>query len=511
MVRHTLCWTVSLAVLASAGAAQAQSQAPGQPKARFVLRPVRDGGPEVTAIEVKTRLEQPDPAAKLALVVPLTYPGAWRVAERVENLHVVDALGEVALVQQDQPERADGFPAFRRITPVRPIRYPVTVSYRARVQPPGQPQGPALGIRASAGGVSGAGGGFLVMPEGFDNGVTELTWDLSDLAKGSFGVTSYGQGDLKLAMGPTALMSSFVVAGPAGRYPLAGQSPFSAAWLGKFNIDPAVEMKWANDLYNAIGPAFGDTAPPPPYRVFMRYLDAPPAGISAIGPHSFLLSTGVGEEQSSPFHFRSLVAHEMLHQWTGQFEGPDGAVGWFVEGLNVFHTAVIPFRGGFRSVDEFGQEINEITDAYFQAPARLFSNDQIAKVGFADNVTRHVPYNRGALYFADLDATIRERSAGRRTLADLVRDLGRRRKAGERIDQALWLKLVEQEAGPGAVQTFQDVIVEGKAFEPRANAFGPCFERQPKTYAVAGQKIDGFQWVRRAQVSEQACRAWYGG
>lgn len=206
-----------LATTASVFALGAQAA----PRLDTVLKPVRDGGTEVTAIEVKAELAGGEGEA-LVLSAPVVYAGVRGVADRVQDLVVTDAKGVVPLTSVDDPAAPGGFPYFRHWTAQRAVSYPVKISYRAVVQPAGAPQGPPFGIRPAAGGVSGAGAGFLVLPEKVGEAELKLRWDLSGTARGSRAVASLGDGDLTLTGDPEKLRQSWYMAGPMGRYPATG-------------------------------------------------------------------------------------------------------------------------------------------------------------------------------------------------------------------------------------------------------------------------------------------------
>jgi predicted metalloprotease with PDZ domain len=133
-------------------------------------------------------------------------------------------------------------------------------------------------------------------------------------------------------------------------------------------------------------------------------------------------------------------------------------------------------------------------------------------MGFSTGVggasAQNVPYTRGSLYFADVDAQIRAASGGRRKLDDILLSLFARIKGGERVDQNVWVAELTKEIGPSARAEFDSVIVRGKTIVPSSNAFGPCFERRPATLSAAGQTLEGFEWVRVGSVLESRCREW---
>jgi hypothetical protein len=472
-------------------------------------RPIRDGSSEVAAVVVAETLSSAADQRALSLRAPITYAGVRGIADRVQQLTVRDSIGDVSLEASDEPADPGGFPNYRHWRASRTVHGAIAVSYRALVQPP-PGRGPPFGIRAYAGGVSGAGSGFLVLPERQGSVRARVHWDLSDLATGATAVATYGDGDFERVGAPDELMQTWIMAGPLGRFRGSGGARgFSAAWLGQPAFDATREMQWAARMYAYLAKSYRYLDPPPPYRVFIRVLlDA--RGATALGNSFMLVSPPAGSNTASAFTPRETMTHEMGHMWVGDIDGPIGVTSWFTEGLNTYYTRLLPMRGGFDSVSEFGRRINEDFKTYFTSPARNLSADSIVKIGFNDDDVRHIPYYRGSFYFADLDARIRAASRGRRNLDSLVIGLFRRRARGERFDQEVWITAVGKEIGPTARADFERVILRGETIVPSSDAFGPCFTRRPAslTPAGGGAPVAGYEWVRVDSIPDARCRVW---
>lgn len=513
MTRISAVGGAALGLLLMSGMASYAETAPKPSGAlSVVLRPVRAQQQTVTAIDVTMTISQSGSASEqgFGLVAPIVYPGTPGVADRMKNIHVRDAKGELSFTTRDDPAVPGGFPYFRHWTADRAVHYPVTISYRALVQPDGGPNGPPFGIRAISGGVTGAGSSFLLMPKGDNIGSAQLRWDLSGLPSGSIAATSFGERDVRIAGAPSQLMQGWYLAGPAGRYPANGTAHnFSAYWLGTPTFDAPTEMAQAAKAYSWLDGYFPHLKPTPPYRVFMRFLDAPPYGGGTALTQSFMLSRGPlkpGEPRVAP---QDTLFHEMIHQWVGGIEAAQGVSSWFSEGLTTYYTHVLPMRGGFQSLDQYRDSINELTRDYFINKARNWSADAIVKVGFGDDQIRHLPYQRGALYFADLDARIRMKSNGKRNLESLLFPLFKEREQGRRFDHARWIELVTQELGPEEKGRFERLILAGTdTLDPLPGAFGPCFTRKATTYDAGGKPVTGYEWVRVPGVADSRCRRW---
>jgi hypothetical protein len=503
---------VAAALAASLAVGVHASQTQVAPAFDLSFKPVRDGGPDVTAIVVHATLRGAAAGQPLVISAPVVYAGVFGIAERITGLTARDDAGPVPLVTNDDKPVPGGFPYFRHWTSQRDVKGPVVIDYRSAVQPPNATRGPPFGIRAVGGGVSGAGSGFLAFPE---TGPADLhvTWDLSDLAPGSAGIGSWGGGETRLHAPPRQLTQGWIIAGPVSRYPATGSDHgFSAAWLGEAPFDAPAEMAWTAKLYAYLGQSFRYLDPPPPYRVFMRFLPATPGGGGGIGgtalPRSFMLSAQAGAPKPGAKAPHGTLAHEMIHQWSGGIAEPDGINSWFSEGLTVYYAALLPKRGGFASVDDYAREINAIAKGYYAFPARTWSAAKIAEAGFGDEAVRHIPYDRSALYFADLDARIRAKTHGKSRLEDELQPIFKSREKGVRFDHAAWKAFVVKELGAGEAERWEKVVLNGELFVPDEHAFGPCFELKPTTYPFDGKEMDGYQWQRVAGVPDAKCAAW---
>jgi hypothetical protein len=496
----------SLAVGVHAGASQEA------PAFDAVFKPVRDGGPEVTAIAVAETIRGLPAGKPLVLSAPVIYAGVPGIADRVKDLAVKDDKGPVPLTAREDAKVAGGFPYYRHWTAARPTIGAVSVTFRSLVMPPDAARGPPFGIRAVAGGVAGAGSGFLVFP---DMGPADLhvAWDVSDLAAGATGVASWGEGETRLHAPPRELTQGWIIAGPLSRYPSGGgKAPktsggFSAAWLGQPPFDAQVEMAWAAKLYSYLGKSFRYLDPPPPYRVFMRFIPNGPGGGTAL-PRSFMLAAAAGAPKPGATAPHGTLAHEMIHQWSGGIAEPDGINSWFSEGLTTYYAALLPKRGGFATLDDYAREINAIAKGYYAYPARSWTAAKIAEAGFGDEAVRHIPYSRSALYFADIDAQIRAKSGGKRQLLDALQPIFVSREKGVRFDHAAWRAFLTRELGPAEPRRWEAIVLNGEMFGPAIHAFGPCFERKDTSYAFEGETLAGFTFERVPGVPEAKCLAW---
>ncbi|MBN1223768.1 MAG: peptidase M61, partial [Candidatus Aminicenantes bacterium] len=330
-------------------------------------------------------------------------------------------------------------------------------------------------LRVNSGGISGAGYGFLALPDQEGQFNVHLHWDLGQMEPGSTGWTSLGEGDVETVCPIERVFSSYFMAGRLGRYPEKGDiNGFSSAWLGTPPFDAQEVMAWSAKSFTSSKSFFRDTSKDP-YRFFMR-VGPDNNGVGGAGLYnSFMLFVPVEAELTEGA--RGTIAHEMIHKWVGGIKGSPGETFWFSEGLTVHYTRLLTFRAGLFSADEFLEDANGTAARYFTNPLRNLPNDEIEKNFWQDRNAQVIPYDRGSLYLAHVDAKIRAASKGKRSLDDVTLTMFDRRRNGEETTKEMWLELLEKELGPSALAEFDAVIIRGEDFVPDSGAFGPCFER----------------------------------
>lgn len=462
------------------------------------LHPIARNG-AVTAVDVAMTFS----AGKrdgFELTAPIVYPGVAGVADRMTSITAQDAKGSVTLVPRDDAAVPGGFSYSRHWTAARAVAYPVRIRYRGLVQPPGGANGPPFGMRAVGGGVAGALATLLITPDDPSTTPVRVRWDLAAFPPGAIGSTSAGDGDFVAPEGLAGLKQGWFLAGPAGQ--LAVNAGFSAAWLGTPTFDAPAAMREAARGHAYLVRYFPHLKPAAPYRVFLQFRGQAPYGGGTALDRSFMYTRGPLKPGETPQPPLGTIFHEMIHQWVGQIEMPEGEASWFAEGLTSYYETELPLRGGFQSVADYGERINSQTAQYFDSKARNWSAAAIAKIGFGDEAVRRLPYRRGELYFHDLDARIRARSNGKRNLDSLLFPMFVARETGQRFDRARWVAMVSRELGAGEGQRFQHIVLDGtETLVPRPDAFGPCFTLSKSNDATAA-----YRWVRVPGVPHQACK-----
>jgi predicted metalloprotease with PDZ domain len=407
--------------------------------------------------------------------LPRVVANVETIALTLKDLVVRDGFGEVPLAARDV-KGPDG--PVRQWSSTREVQGDLVIHYQAPIdnKPPARGAAPPYSLRTEGGGFSGVGNVFLLLPEGDKSYPLSLRWDLSKLIEGSTATSSYGEGDLNLPNGaPARLWSTVFMAGPMTRVP-AEVAPhgFSSAWLGAPSPDPAPLMEWAGKLHQWMNGFFGDGKQAPPYRVFLRYNPINAGGGAAL-TQSFVITHGKGVSSDD---LKITLSHEMAHTWT---EGVNAA--WYDEGIAVHYQALAPFRAGLMSAGQFLDDLNHTAARYYSDALNTTPDAEIMPRFWEDTRIRTLPYDRGALYFAVVDARIRKASGGKRSLDDLVLEMNKRRAAksdSKAADMAaLWPQLLVRELGPPGT-ALHEAMLAGEVIVPESDDFGPCFKRTTK-------------------------------
>ncbi|HVT40323.1 MAG TPA: hypothetical protein VHE78_14875 [Gemmatimonadaceae bacterium] len=498
------------------------------------MRPVRNSAPDVQYAEIREQIFRSAGVTNADFVVrvPGGPPGP-PAAPGLETVEMVDAHGPVPVKSDSGDSRA-----WRA---QRPVTFPVTLTFKARMWPPGTRTNPSYMLRAADGAVSGQGSGILVTPADGVEYAARFRWDLSDLAPGS--ITTSGLTDDNDVRAPLSTLSmNFFMAGPLNRYPATGdRDGFAAYWHGTPPWDASKAMEWVASMYEYMRTFFKETTPRR-YRVMGRMLPPPAYGGTAL-PNHFIFNAPAGPRDTAAVGPLLLLAHETGHLFVRGLQNPGGggpSNNWFTEGLNEYYAVTLALRSGLAPLDLVLQEMNLQTRNYYTNPRKNMPADSVARANpMTDGKAQNVSYERGILFWADMDARIRAASNGRRNLDSVMiplitraRTLGGDGGLGNQArpgGQPGWFtrdELVDslaKAAGPAARQLFDSVIVRGKSIVPVSNAFGPCFAlrptRLPDRYMGSSDaraqassapvpEVDGYLWERVSSVPDDRCRRW---
>jgi hypothetical protein len=408
------------------------------------------------------------------LRVPLVISNVQTVGNELADIEARDAIGPLKLTSTD--DSGQGKP-YRRWRAERVVHGPLSIRYRVPITNIPNPRGaaPPLELRSENGAFSAEAATFLVMPDNDSPYHLSVHWDFSSAPRGRQGLSTVGFGDTRAADAapPEKLEVTYFMGGLIQHFPGApSRSGFLSAWQGVPPFDTAAVMKWTETLYGFYLNFF--RAPEGrPFGVFLRPNPLNPGGGVEIG-NSFV---GTFSTTTDPADLKLTLAHEMVHAFVHGFDEPESMDGaWYAEGLAVYYERVLPLRAGLISSEAYLRDINTTAGRYFTDAMSRTPNDQINSRFWADTRIRVLPYDRGSLYFAQVDAAVRKASHGSRSLDDLVLEMLKRRHDGLPVSPDAWVQIITRELGqPGKAQ-FEDMLA-GAVVIPPSDSFGACYER----------------------------------
>lgn len=441
------------------------------------LRPAAmDASHQIPFVDVTIRTSPDASAPGTPLVrMPLVSSNVKTAASTLTNLAATDADGPVTLTFQDD---AEGPKPYRRWTALRAVHGLLTIRYRTPITNALNPLGaaPPLELRSESGGFSGLVGTYVMLPDSSQPYTLALDWDFSSLGGKSLGISTLGIGKQSSTAKPSEkLESTYTMGGHIEHEPeTPAADRFFSAWQGKPPFDARALMQWTHRLYGSYLQFFDNHGVT--YNVFLRRNKVNPGGGVEV-ENSFV---GTFDEGTPVEEFKLTLAHEMVHTFVGALDSKDELAGsWFSEGLAVYYQRLLPYRAGQISREAYLKDINVTAARYYTDILNDTPNQDIPARFWADTRIRVLPYDRGAMYFARLNADILKATHGRRSLDDLVLSFLTRRTAGKPLTREAWVDALTHELGERGRQVFDDMI-NGKLIVLDTDAFGPCFERTKK-------------------------------
>ncbi|MDZ7812839.1 MAG: hypothetical protein U5L74_06890 [Ideonella sp.] len=491
MTRALRCFGL-LAAWCSSAAWAAQEP----PKWAVVLAPVASQE-RIERLNVRLNLGDLRVGAGQALLrMPVVLVGTPMAGYGAADIAARDDQGELRLSVKDEAPTPSG--TFRKWLVSRATVGPVRVSYGAapRVVNRETRMGPLFDLRAEAGGVIGSGHYFLALPPDEIKRSVSLKWDLSGLPTGWRGVWSLGEGDQTALLTPDDLAGSFFAAGPVKSYPHQASGPFGLYWLSEPPFDAREVAQHIQALYRHMAQFFKDTDGT--YRVFIRANPHPGSGGTALS-RTFMFGYDSADGKAiQGLEMQMLLAHEMTHNWPVLEEEDPALVSWYNEGMAEYYSILLSLRAGVIDLKQFERIINSKAKDYYTNPFVEKSSEEVGKLYWQSADAQSAPYGRGFMYLAKVNAQIKARTGGRKSLDDVAVGLHQQRLAGKKVGNADWLAAVQEILGIEARKDFA-AMMAGRRIAVPAESFGPCFKHVPQPEQPI---VMGFDRMRGAVVSD---------
>lgn len=468
-------------------------------------------GTTVTSLRIRLSIQEPNTTANGALVsLSLSDELASTQQYEAKDIEASDASGILSLSQED--DESD-----RNYMVERSTEGDVVLIFAAKPKlQPGKLEFLHMGAENDGKALFGPGLGFLPVPKG-DNYRFKLDWDLSRAPDGTRAVWSLGEGPSVTAVGPPDFLSEsyFAVGQMKSLPPLGAASNYTMYWFDEppagFNITKLASF--TQQLFGHMRDFFRDADDT--YRVFARRFPADGSSGAGAKTRSFMFPV---QEGTAAHEVESILAHEMVHTWPHAEATDDNytSVEWYVEGTADYYSARLPFRYGMRTADQFLAQMNEFARAYYANPLINIPLDQSEEDHASDDGNAiNLPYQRGNMFLVRMDALIRAKTDGTRSIDDVVQALldRTRSRRGDKLQDLL--DLMAGELGPQALTEFHDMY-NGKTMVMPENSLGPGFTVEqvqvPQTCSSAADgscdkpvMVTGFQWKRKRGVSDADC------
>ena len=207
-----------------------------------------------------------------------------------------------------------------------------------------------------------------------------------------------------------------------------------------------------------------------------------------------LPGVGLGEPGTGG-DFASLLLHEMFHDWNGHTlrrVAPSERLFWFSEGFTSFYTRRLALRGGWMDAAAYAADLDRVLGEYAANPAREADAARVEAEFWSDPDVQKQPYQLGDLIACRVDAAIRARSGGERSLDDLMRALVREALDAEsgvlELEIEDLLARLEAWTDPGTVADVRASAVDGAPFELPPDTFAPLLEITYEPLAGGGER-----------------------
>ncbi len=294
------------------------------------------------------------------------------------------------------------------------------------------------------------------------------------MTTGEQAVSTFAYGNSSVLTTINELENTLFLAGRLQMYP--AKPPATGFSMYALGLAPGTLQHaagWYERAYGAMRKAF-PTEAPAAFRVLIRSYDGGPLDSGRANNGSLLLYLPPTIDPGSPSE-HSLVAHEIVHVFTKPLDGdPRGTGDWYTEGIADYLKNTVPFAAGLYTRKEYLNLVNSEAALYYTNPDRALSLAEAANVKWRGNVTWTIPYARGAMYFANLDAELRAR--GKSVIA-MANEMNRRIEKGEPDDDKTWLDLLASELGEQGPREWEGMC-DGQLLQPVQGAFGNSLESE---------------------------------
>ena len=312
-----------------------------------------------------------------------------------------------------------------------------------------------------------------------------LDWDLSEMPEGARGIWSYGEGTVDKVL---PLWQIMITLYNTGMMHAVEEDGFGVYWFSEPNFDAESVARRMLPIFHYEKNYFGDGDAQ--FRVFLRRDPFVNSNGGSACPYAFI-SGYSAYGGADPKRWFNTLLHEMTHTWPSMTDFNVGEGTWFSEGGTEYYCTILPYKGGFVDAKFTVDRLNEkIRDRYLDNIYRNLSNEEIAEIQWKDRRAQTVPYGRGFLYLANLEAKLKR--LGKGSIDELVRKHSIMRP----VTPKEWEDFVVEKLGDEGLRDFEDMKA-GKIPVLEADLFGSDIVTVPHEIELNGKIEQSYHWEVR--------------
>lgn len=356
---------------------------------------------------------------------------------------------------------------------------PVTVQFTHRPAPVNISAlpGPHYDLRNGTGGLIGSMWAVTPAPSPLSSDLynISLTWNITQNQAAAF-TWKDGKGPHSYQAVSTLrqFLQTFFMVGDVKGYPsIPANTSFAMYWMDEPPFNVTEVGSYVSQLLD-YSTKFWKDETQEPYRVFSRINDESaltPGGSALLRSFAFGYNREAG---ISADRIRSLLAHEMTHNWTPWRDGTTAEGSRYNEGSAEYWSLRLLWRAGFMTSDEYLHEMNQRAMDYYTNPAVNMSDEAAMEVAWTMRKAQRIPYGRGMLHLLNIDTQLRANDAG--NLDDLAVPFAQICQRQEACGATEWFQLLSGRLGQAAVDEWNQVSTGSPLIKPLDGSLGPCFD-----------------------------------
>ncbi len=220
------------------------------------------------------------------------------------------------------------------------------------------------------------------------------------------------------------------------------------------------------------------------------------------------------------FSLKTILSFESLQAWMWDkalYASPEELIYWFSQGFSNYYARLFLLRSGMISIKEYVDDYNKVLKNYFTSPVRHERNEKIINSYWTDMDIHELPFLRGDILANNLNASIIKKSAGKKSLDNLMLDVIHRcKKDSMGISNGILSALIRYYAGEDALADIMRTLNTGADIKVDDDALGPCFKQKIDTYRkfwLIGEKFSVPFYTAKNETEgslDKKCLVWFG-